>query len=134
AGRIRRGYFVAGLGAAQFSMLAAVDLLRSLREPPPTPRTAILGATDPANPYGAIVKWPEPVESILTGRGPTRTAGALVVMVDGYASAYLRRGERELLLFLPDSEPSRSLAGREVARALLQLAATRGGMLIGEMN
>jgi hypothetical protein len=72
-----------------------------------------------------------------SGRGPTRAAGALVVLVDGRAAGYLRRGERELLLFLPDAEPLRSRVSREVARMLFQLAATREGrrgMLIAEIN
>ena len=59
AGRVRRGYFVAGLGATQFASGGAIDLLRSLRDEPETPETVMLAATDPANPYGAIVKWPE---------------------------------------------------------------------------
>jgi ATP-dependent Lhr-like helicase len=136
AGRIRRGYFVAGLGAAQFATSAALDLLRSMRDVPETPRTAVLAATDPANPYGAIVKWPE-----LAGfeeRGPTRTVGSRVILVDGLAAAYLRRGERELLLFLPEPEPRRSQIAREVARMLLHLAGARDegqrGMLIAEIN
>jgi ATP-dependent Lhr-like helicase len=132
AGRIRRGYFVAGLGAAQFALPAALDLLRSLRDVPETPRTVVLAATDPANPYGAIAKWPEPPGG-QTGRGPTRSAGALVIVVDGAASGYLRRGERELLLFLPEVEPRRSQVTREVARMLLHLARRRG-MLIGDIN
>src|SRR5204863_5666835 len=33
AGRIRRGYFVAGLGATQFALPGALELLRSLRDP-----------------------------------------------------------------------------------------------------
>ena len=144
AGRIRRGYFVAGLGAAQFAVPAALDLLRSMRDVPEEPRTAVMAATDPANPYGAITKWPTtssapgPAPSERSeSRGPTRTAGALVILVDGRAAAYLRRGERELLLFLPESEPSRSRVGREVARMLLHLAATREGrrgLLIAEIN
>jgi hypothetical protein len=152
AGRIRRGYFVAGLGAAQFAMPAALDLVRSMRDLPETPRTVVMAATDPANPYGSIVKWPldslrslgtSPVASLqLPGTsvnvsGPTRSAGALVILVDGFAAAYLRRGERELLLFLPDAEPSRSRTAREVARMLLHLAGTREGrrgMLIAEIN
>jgi ATP-dependent Lhr-like helicase len=132
AGRIRRGYFVAGLGAAQFAMPAALDLLRSMREPPDTPRTALVAATDPANPYGAIMKWPE-LPGADAGRGPTRTVGALAILVDGAAAAYLRRGERELLLFAPDAEPRRSQVIREVARMLLYLASRRG-MLIAEIN
>ena len=130
AGRVRRGYFVAGLGAAQFAMPAALDLLRSMRDVPEEPRTVVVAATDPANPYGAIIPWPQ--------QGPTRSAGARVMLVDGQAAAYLRRGERELLLFLPDAEPRRSQMGREVARLLLHLAAAREegrrGMLIAEIN
>jgi ATP-dependent Lhr-like helicase len=136
AGRIRRGYFVAGLGAAQFAMPAALDMLRSMREVPDTPRTAVVAATDPANPYGAIIKWPELPQ--LEERGPTRTVGARVVLVDGLAAAYLRRGERDLLLFLPEAEPRRSQIAREVARMLRHLAASREpgqrGMLIAEIN
>ncbi len=146
AGRIRRGYFVAGLGAAQFAMPAALDLLRSMRDAPEESRTVVMAATDPANPYGALVKWPDvgspqPTMDVTdgpgSGRGPTRAAGALVVLVDGRAAAYLRRGERELLLFLPDAEPLRSHVGRAVARMLFHLAATREGrrgMLIAEIN
>src|SRR5258705_1091047 len=137
AGRIRRGYFVAGLGAAQFAMPAALDLRRSMRDVRDEPRTVVVAATDPANPYGASIKWPELAEATASGRGPTRAAGALVILVDGHAAAYLRRGERELLLFLPEAEPSRSRIGREVARMLLHLAATREGrrgMLIAEIN
>jgi hypothetical protein len=137
AGRNRRGYFVAGLGAAQFAMPAALDLLRSMRDIPEEPRTVVMAATDPANPYGAMTKWPELADASGSGRGPTRSAGALVILVDGHASAYLRRGERELLLFLPEAEPLRSRIGRQVARMLLHLAANREGrrgMLIAEIN
>jgi ATP-dependent Lhr-like helicase len=130
AGRVRRGYFVAGLGAAQFAMPAALDLLRSMREPPDTPRTSVLAATDPANPYGTILKWPVD--------GPTRTVGSRVILVDGLAAGYLRRGERELLLCAPEHEPRRSQVIREVARMLLHLAAVRGegrrGMLVADIN
>src|SRR4030095_16531890 len=58
AGRVRRGYFVAGLGGAQFALPAALDRLRSMREPGETLQTVIVAATDPANPYGATLKWP----------------------------------------------------------------------------
>ena len=135
AGRIRRGYFVAGLGAAQFALPPALDLVRSMREVPDTSRTVVLSATDPANPYGAILKWPEDPRARpeAAGRGPTRSVGALVILVDGAAAGYLRRGERELLLFAPEAEPQRSRVIREVARMLLHLA-TRRGMLIGEIN
>jgi len=141
AGRIRRGYFVAGLGAAQFAMPAALDLLRSMRDVPEEPRTVILAATDPANPYGSILKWPTLVTAAGVdepGRGPTRTVGARVVLVNGSAAAYLRRGERDLLLFMPEVEPSRSAVVHQVARALMELASSgpegRRGMLLVEIN
>src|SRR6185503_19676639 len=116
AGRVRRGYFVGGLGGAQFAAPPAVDMLRSFRDLPEEPRHVVLAATDPANPYGAIVKWPldsardKPVDMAQgesgkqsnptdgDGHGPTRSVGARVVLVDGSAAGYLRRGERELLL------------------------------------
>jgi ATP-dependent helicase Lhr and Lhr-like helicase len=130
AGRVRRGYFVDGLGGAQFAMPAALDLLRSMREPPDEPRAVPLAATDPANPYGSILKWPV--------SGPARSAGAVVILVDGLAAAYLRRGERELLLWVPDDEPRRSRVARTVARLLMTLAGSRDdsrrGMLIAEVN
>jgi hypothetical protein len=152
AGRIRRGYFVAGLGGAQFAMPAAVDLLRSFRDAPQESRRAIVAATDPANPYGAIVKWPlddargkasgsaedaqAPPEE--DGRGASRSVGARVILVDGFAAGYLRRGERELLLAAPEAEPQRSRTIRGVARALLEVATAREpgrqGMLIAEIN
>src|SRR6185503_19117441 len=148
AGRIRRGYFVGGLGGAQFAMPPAVDMLRSFRDVPEEPRHVVLAATDPANPYGAVVKWPldsardKPGEqtdgSEGDGPGPTRSVGARVILVDGFAAGYLRRGVRELLLFTPDAEPQRSRIVREVARALLELAEAREpgrqGMLIAEIN
>ena len=59
AGRIRRGYFASGVGATQFALPAALDLLRSLKEQPEEPEVVVLAATDPANPYGTILRWPE---------------------------------------------------------------------------
>jgi ATP-dependent Lhr-like helicase len=135
AGRVRRGYFVAGLGGAQFAMPAALDMLRSMRDAPEVPRTVAMAATDLANPYGAVVKWPQ-LPGATDGRAPTRIVGARVVLVDGAAAAYIRRGEGELLLFAPDAEPGRSTVTREVARMLRHLAASREprGMLIAEIN
>jgi ATP-dependent Lhr-like helicase len=133
AGRIRRGYFVAGLGGAQFAMPAALDMLRALREPPEEPNTVVLAATDPASPYGSSVKWPDG-----PGRGATRSVGAITIIVDGGAAGYLRRGERELLLFAPEVEPARTRVTREVARLLRRLAGAREearrGMLIADIN
>jgi ATP-dependent Lhr-like helicase len=142
AGRVRRGYFISGLGAAQFAMPAALDLLRSLRDTPEAFKAVVVSATDPASPYGSLVKWPAPAWTEAAendgGRGPTRTAGALVILVDGYAGAYLRRGERELLLLMPSAEPTRSHATHAVARALVQLSASREegrrGMLLADID
>jgi ATP-dependent Lhr-like helicase len=143
SGRIRRGYFVAGLGAAQFAMPAAVDLLRSLRIEPEVPQTVYLAATDPANPYGAILRWPasgHSPESSAAGsdrRGPTRQAGAGVILVNGALAAYVGRTDRFLLTFLPEDEPARGVVAAEVARMLHALAtggSDRPGMLVAEID
>ncbi len=89
AGRIRRGYFLQGLGGSQFALPGAVDRLRSFREP--AGELAALAATDPANPYGALLPWPE-----LAGRA-ARAAGAYVVLEDGELRLFLERGGRSLL-------------------------------------
>lgn len=134
-GRIRRGYFVAGLGATQFALPGAVDLLRSLRDAPPGDNDAevvVLAATDPANPYGSVLKW------LPSSRPLTRSVGATVILVNGALAAYLARGDRQLATFLPDAEPERSKTGRAIARALIERARTGGesprGMLIEEIN
>ena len=114
AGRIRRGYFVAGLGAAQFAVPGAVDRLRTARERPEEPHAVILAATDPANPYGAALSWPERAE----GRKPMRTAGALVILVDGRLAGWLGRGEEQLLTFVADeadAEPTRNALAAALA-------------------
>jgi ATP-dependent Lhr-like helicase len=134
-GRIRRGYFVGGVGATQFALPAALDLLRSLREPPDDPEVVVLAATDPANPYGTTLTWPAaPSES---GRGATRSVGAQVVLVNGALAAYLSRGARQLLVFLPEDELARSTTGRALAARLALLARdadSTTGQLISEIN
>ncbi|HEX2452631.1 MAG TPA: DEAD/DEAH box helicase [Vicinamibacterales bacterium] len=138
AGRIRRGYFVGGVGATQFALPAALDLLRSLKEPPEDPEVAVLAATDPANPYGTILKWPvNAPEDGDAGRGPTRTVGSLVVLVNGALAAYISRGARQLLVFLPEDEPARSTTARALAAKLAALTRDdefRVALLIGEIN
>jgi ATP-dependent Lhr-like helicase len=130
AGRIRRGYFVAGLGATQFATAGALDLLRSFRDAPEKPETYLLAATDPANPYGAIVKWPDSTFAL------TRSVGASVILVDGKLAAYVGRGEKQITTFLPDDEPTRTNVAREIASALAALV-LRGGrraLLIAEVD
>jgi len=95
AGRARRGYFVAGLGAAQFALPGAVDRLRSLRDSPADPPVT-LAATDPAQPYGASLPWPAAEPG---GPRPSRSAGAFVVLSGGEPVAFLDRGGRSLLTF-----------------------------------
>ena len=92
-GEVRRGYFVAGLGAAQFALPGAVDRLRGVRNPEPDTAPVVLAATDPAQPYGAALGWPES-----PGR-PARTAGAHVVLADGLPLVMLERGGRSLSTF-----------------------------------
>ena len=128
-GRVRRGYFVADVGAVQFALPAAVETLRALRDEPPTPEVVRLAAADPANPYGAILPWP----AREAGRGPSRTVGASVILVDGALAAWVARGGRQVTVYLPEDEPRRSLIAREIATSLLQIAGTTG-LLLGEIN
>jgi ATP-dependent Lhr-like helicase len=128
AGRVRRGYFVAGLGATQFASAGALDQLRSFRDEPEEPETVMLAATDPANPYGALLKWP--------ATGLMRVPGASVILFNGALAAYVARGEKQLSIFLPDDEPSRGMVAKEIARTLASLVenGVRRAMLITEVN
>ncbi len=97
AGRIRRGYFVDGLGAAQFALAGAVDRLRAVRDrvdDPTRRRVHLLAAADPANPYGAALPWPRRDDA--DRRAFARSAGAYLVLVDGVAVLFLERGGRSL--------------------------------------
>jgi ATP-dependent Lhr-like helicase len=156
SGRCRRGYFVAGLGAAQFALPGAVDRLRAMAELPglvggsspgsgggagpgggpgggglgggggsggarggagpgriggagrgrrdeePAARAVVLAASDPANPYGAALPWPE--RESAGGHRPGRKAGALVMLVDGQLIVYVERGGRTVLSFTEDPD------------------------------
>jgi ATP-dependent helicase Lhr and Lhr-like helicase len=106
AGRVRRGYFVEHLGAAQFGTTGAVDRLRALGEDRrgETPEVHVLAATDPASPYGAAVPWPEQPAEVEGSHRPGRKAGALVVLADGVLVAYLERGGRTALTWTDDPE------------------------------
>lgn len=129
---VRRGYFIEGLGAAQFAAPATVDLLRSTADSLSIPagpqgfgasaytpqRTdteqvygtftvTLLAATDPANPYGAALSWPAIPSFAHEGEGtvkhrPARKAGACVVLVDGAPVLYVERGAKTLLAFTTD--------------------------------
>jgi ATP-dependent Lhr-like helicase len=151
SGRVRRGYFVAGLGATQFALPSAVDLLRSLRQQArlEKPEMVVLAATDPANPYGATLRWPV-AEAATAGaeddgqpRSLTRSVGASVILRNGEMVAYLRRGNPHVQVFLPAEEPERSQAARDLSLFLVQMTqeelrhreGDRGaGLLIAQIN
>ena len=129
---VHRGYFIEGLGAAQFAAPATVDLLRSTADSlsiPAGPQSfgasaytpqrtdteqvygtftvTLLAATDPANPYGAALSWPAIPSFAHEGEGtvkhrPARKAGACVVLVDGAPVLYVERGAKTLLAFTTD--------------------------------
>jgi ATP-dependent Lhr-like helicase len=150
SGRIRRGYFVAGLGATQFALPSAVDLLRSLRNNtrPDKAEMVTIAATDPANPYGSVLRWPQAAEvsadeADSTPRMLSRSVGASVILRNGELVAYLRRNNPNLQIFLPSDEPERSQAARDLAQFLAHTAQDemrrreadhRTGMLITTIN
>ncbi|WP_211349234.1 ATP-dependent helicase [Nocardioides litoris] len=102
SGRCRRGYFVDGLGAAQFGTAGSIDRLRTFSEVPPgeKPTALALAATDPANPFGAALPWPDSGG----GHRPGRKAGSIVVLVDGALALYVERGGRTLLTWSEDPD------------------------------
>ncbi|WP_433130678.1 ATP-dependent helicase [Micromonospora sp. CA-240977] len=127
-GAARRGYFVEGLGAAQFAVPGAVDRLRALADPMDGTRgrgapATVLAATDPANPYGAALPWPDRVVDSGDGAAPAtghragRKAGALVVQVGGDLVLYVERGGRTLLSFSDDTD-TLAVAGKALADAV----------------
>ncbi|TDD81690.1 DEAD/DEAH box helicase [Actinomadura darangshiensis] len=146
-GRCRRGYFVEGLGAAQFALPGAVDRLRALRpaasapddisalwETPQKPgvRALVLAAADPANPYGAALPWRVRDDEAASGHKPGRKAGALVVLVEGHLVLYVERGGRTLLTwdddpdFLQPAVDALALAVREGALGKLTVERADG--------
>jgi ATP-dependent helicase Lhr and Lhr-like helicase len=158
SGRVRRGYFVAGLGGAQFALPSAIDLLRSLRSDrePEKPEMLCLAATDPANLYGAVIPWPRAIEATSSNatedstqtsepasRALARAVGARVILRNGELLAYMRRGNPNLTAFLPPDEPARGHAARDLAHFLAELgqqelraesAGRPQGMLIVTVN
>jgi ATP-dependent Lhr-like helicase len=144
AGRCRRGYFVAGLGAAQFGAPGAVDRLRQFTDTGQEEtdvRAVALAATDPANPFGAALAWPDRIEhpgtAATAGHRPGRKAGALVVLVDGGLVLYVERGGRTLLTFSDDPErvqpavDALALAVRDGALGKLTVERADGAHIFG---
>ena len=147
-GRARRGYFVDGLGAAQFATGATVDRLRgyvidSEAEPPLEALT--LAATDPANAYGAALPWPtlpEAVPEALEGREgtatrghrPGRKAGALVTTVDGRLVLYIERGGKSVLTYTEDPAVLQVAASSVAASVRSRLGRMRVEKIDGEFG
>ena len=148
-GRVRRGYFVEGLGAAQFATSGAIDRLRAGAKPitshrnpwdAPAPteaaRAVVLAAADPANPYGAALPWPE-AEG---GHKPGRKAGALVVLVDGVLALYIERGGKSLLSWSTEESELEAaadalvLAVREGALGQLTVHTADGDAVLGAQS
>jgi len=90
-GLCRRGYFVEGLGGAQFALGGAVERLRELRDRPEEADALVLAAADPSQPYGAALPWPK-----RAGARAARVAGAYVVALGGEPVLYVERGGRSL--------------------------------------
>lgn len=116
AGRIRRGYFVAGHGGVQFALPGADEDLRGQRTPKDDgPKGLVLSAVDPASPYGALLPWPEREGSSRLAR----TAGAFVVLFQGALVAYLQRSGGALSTFTSEANAQRD---RAAAQALADWA------------
>jgi ATP-dependent Lhr-like helicase len=96
AGKLRRGHFVGGLSGAQFAYAGAVDRLRAVRAEPEEAGLVVLAATDPAQPYGALLPWPETRSA---GVRPRRAVGASVVLAGGTPALFLDRGGHRALTF-----------------------------------
>ncbi|MET0749719.1 MAG: DEAD/DEAH box helicase [Solirubrobacterales bacterium] len=116
-GTARRGYFVEGLGGAQFALAGAVERLRGL--PQRDDEYLILAATDPAQPYGATLRWPKRAE----GRRPARTPGAFVLLRDGNPILYVERGGKGIVRLV-------ELEGERLVEAVSRIAeAARDGVI-----
>ncbi len=115
SGRARRGWFIDGLGAAQFALPGAVDRLRAHRtiDDESRARVLVIAAADPAQPYGAALSWPERPGG---SARPSRSAGAFVVIVDGACAAFLERGGKALITFRPDVPSGTDTAADDTAR------------------
>lgn len=124
-GSVRRGYFVTGLGGAQFALPPAVEMLRALaQKTPDEPEFLYLPATDPGNLYGAILPWPGEELGAAGNQALrfTRSIGASVILRNGELLAYLRRNNPALHVLLPADRPDRSNAARELGHFLAAIA------------
>ncbi|MEV1172361.1 DEAD/DEAH box helicase, partial [Nonomuraea sp. NPDC049784] len=141
SGRCRRGYFVEGLGGAQFALPGAVDRMRAMapgiapaaHQENARSRAVVLAAADPASPYGAALPWPQHPGDL--GHKPGRKAGSLVVLVDGHLVLYVERGGKTLLSFADDERlqpavDALALAVRDGALGKLTVERADGASII----
>lgn len=107
-------------------------MLRSLRNDPERAEAVHLAASDPANPYGALLPW----DSL--DHNMSRAAGANVILVNGRLAAFFRRRNPAIQVFLPEDDPDRDKMARALTHKLAQIAirhqTRRGGLLIGTIN
>lgn len=128
SGKVRRGYFVDGLSGAQFAYPGAVDQLRACRVPASErPEVVVLSATDPANPYGALLPWPEVGTAGDGSANLRRTTGATVVLVNGELLMLLDKNAKRVVTFDPQSSTDDSELLVHAAAALRRLAVQRRG-------
>jgi ATP-dependent Lhr-like helicase len=111
-GVCQRGYFVEGLGGAQFALPGAAERLRSQRDDDEAP-PVVLAATDPAQPYGGVLRWPK-----RDARSPARQAGAHVVLAGAEPVIYVERGGRGLQVLVDDDDPRLTPAIEALAAAV----------------
>ena len=114
-GVCQRGYFVEGLGGAQFALPGAAERLRAQRDDDAAP-PIVLAATDPAQPYGAALKWPRPDHA--AGRSPARQAGAHVVLAGAEPVLYVERGGKGLQTLVPEGDERLGPALEALAEAV----------------
>ena len=127
-GTARRGYFVEGLGGAQFALPAAIERLRSMRTDEPA-GPLVLAATDPANPFGATLPWPKrDDDQAAQGRRPSRVAGAYVVTIDAEPVLYVERGGKGLVPLRAVDEDWLRIALEALAEAVKRQRVPRLGI------
>lgn len=125
SGKIRRGYFVEGLGGAQFASAGAVDRLRAAKNDTTERDVVVLAATDPANPFGWLLPWPYRDPDHKTG--PRRVPGASVVLVGGELALFVDKGGKRMVSFPASDDPE---VATMAARALSVVAKRQRGKLL----
>jgi ATP-dependent Lhr-like helicase len=123
AGRAQRGYFIDGVGGAQFAQasMGAVDRLRACAAAESPAR--VLAATDPANPFGWALPWPSD--------RARRAQGARVVIVDTEPVLFLTSNGKNVFS-LPAASDSARLQAAVTALRSTSTKALRFDKIDGE--